>query len=176
MKTTIIVLAVVVIAGGIYFWWGTNKNPVSTAATSFDECISQGNPVMESYPRQCRDKAGTLLKEDIGNELDKTNLIKITSPRPNQIISSPATIKGEARGNWYFEASFPVKILDQSGNQIGQGIAQAKEDWMTENFVPFEAVIQFTKPITPKGFLILEKDNPSGLPEHDDRLIVPIKF
>ncbi len=33
--------------------------------TSFEECAAAGNPVMESYPRQCRSADGTLFVEEI---------------------------------------------------------------------------------------------------------------
>jgi hypothetical protein len=47
---------------------------------------------------------------------------------------------------------------------------------MTENFVEFLAIIEFDTPTTATGTLILEKDNPSDLPEYDNQLIVPVKF
>jgi len=53
---------------------------------------------MESYPRQCKTPDGKTFTEDIGNEVEKLDLIKINNPRPNQIIESPLFIKGEARG------------------------------------------------------------------------------
>ncbi|MEK7555195.1 MAG: Gmad2 immunoglobulin-like domain-containing protein, partial [Patescibacteria group bacterium] len=112
-----------------------------------------------------------------GNELEKTDLIRINTPRPNQTISSPLTITGEARGNWFFEASFPVVLTNWDGLIITQGIAQAKSDWMTTDFVPFEATLTFTvdkNAYSNRGFLILKKDNPSGLPEHDDAIEIPV--
>lgn len=143
----------------------------------FNSCISSGNAVMESYPRQCKDASGNLYVENIGNELEKTNLIKINNPRPNQVINSPLTIEGEARGIWFFEASFPVELSDQDGNIIARGVATARSEWMTENFVPFTARFEFSAPTTSqKGILTLKKDNPSGLPEKDDKLIVPVIF
>ncbi|MEK7625271.1 MAG: hypothetical protein AAB467_02885, partial [Patescibacteria group bacterium] len=39
----------------------------------------------------------------IGGE--KQNLIRLFEPQPNQSITSPVTLTGEARGNWFFEAS-----------------------------------------------------------------------
>ena len=54
--------------------------------------------------------------------------------------------------------------------------AQAQSDWMTEEFVPFKAMLEFSAPTTATGTLVLEKDNPSGLPENADSLIVPVKF
>jgi len=42
--------------------------------------------------------------------------------------------------------------------------------------VPFQAKIEFQYPETKKGTLILEKDNPSGLPENTDELRIPVTF
>jgi spore germination protein GerM len=50
------------------------------------------------------------------------------------------------------------------------------EEWMTEEYVPFEATLSFNPPQTETGTLILSKDNPSGLPEHDDELRIPVRF
>lgn len=143
---------------------------------NFDECVAAGNPVMESYPRQCNTTDGKHFTENIGNEMELADLIIIYSPRPNTTIESPLAISGKARGAWFFEADFPVKLLDGNDNIIASGIAQAQSDWMTEDFVEFLTAIEFEAPPTPTGKLILEKDNPSGLPEHNNQLIVPIKF
>ncbi len=102
--------------------------------------------------------------------------IKVTTPTAGNTVQSPLTIEGEARGWWYFEASFPVKIADANGTVLGTAVAQAQDEWMTENFVPFKVSLEFASPTTADGVLILEKDNPSGLPEHDDALKIPIKF
>jgi hypothetical protein len=106
----------------------------------------------------------------------KENLIDIFSLRAYEGVSSPLLIKGEARGFWFFEAVFPVKLLDGNGNLISQGLAQAKGEWMTEDFVPFEATLEFQMPKTEKGTLVLEKDNPSGLPQNSDELRIPVYF
>ena len=104
-------------------------------------------------------------------------LITIESPLPGGKITSPLTIKGQARGMWYFEATFPVVLTDWDGLIIAEGYAQAEDEWMTENFVPFSATLTFTKPAYgDRGTLILKKDNPSGLPEHDDAVEIPILF
>ena len=76
------------------------------------------------------------------------DLIHVTFPRSNDLVSSPLTVQGEARGNWYFEASFPVKLLDANGNVIAQTPAQAQGEWMTTDFVPFLAILEFAKPLT----------------------------
>lgn len=149
-----------------------NKKPI---VTSFEACVGAGYPVMESYPRQCRADGQNFI-EDIGNELEKADLIRIDYPRPNQIIASPLEITGVARGAWYFEASFPVELRDANDNLIIQTHAEAQADWMTTEFVPYRLTMEFAIPPTATGTLILRKDNPSGLPEHEDALIVPVKF
>jgi len=107
----------------------------------------------------------------------KNDLIRNINIKPGNIIKSPLTITGEARGYWYFEASFPVVLVDWDGKIIAEGIATAQDEWMTEDFVPFEATLEFTKPsYGENGALILQKDNPSDLPELDDALEIPIKF
>ena len=168
------VAGILITAAGVWWLFGATRSGVPV--TTFDECVVAGNPVMESYPRQCR--AGEQnFTEFIGNEFEKTDLIRISTPRPNQKIASPLTITGEARGNWYFEASFPVVLTNWDGLIIAEGIAQAKGDWMTSEFVPFEATLTFTvdkNTYSNRGSLILKKDNPSGLPEHDDALEIPI--
>ena len=36
-----------------------------SSVSNFEECVAEGNPVMESYPRQCRSSDGQLFVEDI---------------------------------------------------------------------------------------------------------------
>lgn len=179
IKITAIIILILVLISSILIWYFfqmPKQKQGGPLINSFEECVEAGNPVMESYPRQCRASDGKMFVEDIGNEIEKMDLIRTDNPRPNQIVSSPLTVKGEARGSWFFEASFPIEIIDGSGNIIGQTIAQAKEEWMTSDFVPFETVLDFSAPETNKGTLILRKDNPSGLAENDDQLVIPVYF
>lgn len=107
---------------------------------------------------------------------DDQKLIRIFAPAPNSLVTSPVTVSGEARGTWFFEASFPIEILDSQGNVLGTGIAQAQGNWMTEDFVPFSATIQFKATTVPQGLIVFRKDNPSGLPENDASVSVPVRF
>jgi Immunoglobulin-like domain of bacterial spore germination len=109
--------------------------------------------------------------------------IMLTSPQPDATIASPLIITGEARGPWFFEASFPVTLTNWDGLIIAEGIATAESDWMTEDFVPFRAELTFTSPyqagdpaFMERGSLILKRDNPSGLPENDAALEITIQF
>ena len=109
-------------------------------------------------------------------DIAENDKIKIFSPLPNGVITSPVGVRGEARGTWYFEASFPIRLEDANGKVLVQTYTMAQGEWMTENFVPFELVLSFDTPETDKGTLIFEKDNPSGLPEHAEELRMPVRF
>lgn len=169
-----IIGAIVIVVGGIFLF---TQNPISrsTTITTFEECVEAGNPVMDSWPPQCR-SGDTTFTQYIGNEMELTDIIHIDNPRPTASISSPLEVTGQARGQWYFEASFPVVLLDENGEEIATDIAQTEGEWMTEEFVPFKATLDFESPTTEKGTLILQKSNPSGLPENDAELIIPIIF
>ena len=58
MKIRLIVASFIVLGAGCA------QQPVNTVS-SFEECVAAGNPVMESYPRQCRSKNGELFVEQI---------------------------------------------------------------------------------------------------------------
>lgn len=125
--------------------------------------------VVTPAPKQASD---TLAPEDAAQPFVSEN-VKISSPVRNASVAKTFTVVGEARGTWYFEASFPVQVRDPDNNLVGQGIAQATENWMTNEFVPFTAPItveNYSGPAT----LVLMKDNPSGLPENEDSVEFPI--
>lgn len=105
-----------------------------------------------------------------------SDMIRVTSPQPNAIVSSPLIITGEARGNWYFEASFPIRLYDANNKLLGTAVAQAQGEWMTTNFVPFRATMKFSTPATATGTLVFEKDNPSGLPQNAMEYRMPVRF
>ena len=47
---------------------------------------------------------------------------------------------------------------------------------MTENFIDFQGKIEFSQPSAESGYILFKKDNPSGLPEHDESFKMPVKF
>lgn len=104
------------------------------------------------------------------------DLVYVEAPLSGKKVVSPVVISGRARGNWYFEASFPVKLLDGNGNVLALAPAQAQGDWMTTNYVPFSVILTFPTPTTATGTLILQKDNPSGEPQFDDFVSIPVTF
>lgn len=102
------------------------------------------------------------------------DMIKLDLVRPGVTVLPKFIVSGEARGPWFFEASFPVEVLDKDGKQIAEGIGQAQGEWMTEAFVPFRAEVNvgdYSGPAT----LVLRKDNPSGEAKNDASLTIPIE-
>lgn len=111
-----------------------------------------------------------------GEAAGVSDLIRVETPRSGDAVASPLRIRGEARGNWYFEANFPIRLFDANGKELAVLPVQAQGDWMTTNFVPFDAIMKFPDPETETGTLVLEKDNPSGLPEYAAELRIPVRF
>jgi hypothetical protein len=101
------------------------------------------------------------------------NSIVVDTPHGGMAVSNPFTVSGKARGNWYFEASFPLQVVDTDGTIILTMPVQAQRDWMTTEFVPFSGSVDvgnFKGPAT----VVFMKDNPSGLSENDASLSIPI--
>ena len=133
--------------------------------------VENGKDVADGVPRE-------LLNTYATSARDKKDLILVTNPVAGATIHSPLTVSGEARGTWFFEASFPLILTDWDGRILAQGYASAEGDWMTEEFVSFTGTLEFTALgndiYSHRGTLIFKKDNPSGLPEHDDALEMPV--
>ena len=172
MKTpTLIWIVVVVLIVGIGAWFTSRSNDAETSTVaSFEDCVAAGYPVMESYPRRCATPDGQSFVEDVDTDITYINAsiddIRVELPFPGAVVGKSFKVMGEAAG-WYFEASFPVEVLDANGIQIAAVPAQAQGDWMTAEFVPFEADITLPDTYMGPATLVLHKDNPSGLPEND---------
>lgn len=195
------IVGVIVVAIFIALFWYMKKDATYAGITSFDQCAQAGYSVLPTSPEQCRTPDGRTFVNSATSPVtatttatstatattttvssvksfpsDNSDRIRVTNVSANQKVGSPLTVKGEARGGWYFEASFPVELLDGNGKRIAQAPATAIGGWMTENFVPFSVVLTFTKPSTATGTLILRNDNPSGQPEKDRYISIPVQF
>ncbi|MDQ5912256.1 MAG: hypothetical protein QG568_471, partial [Patescibacteria group bacterium] len=104
------------------------------------------------------------------------DLIQVELPFPGAVVGKDFSVIGKARGNWFFEASFPIEVLDKNGKILARGIAQPRDGdtWMTTEFVNFKADIQIPQIYIGPATLVLRKDNPSGLVEHDASIAFPI--
>ncbi|HVN26727.1 MAG TPA: Gmad2 immunoglobulin-like domain-containing protein [Candidatus Paceibacterota bacterium] len=103
--------------------------------------------------------------------------VAVTIPQAGASVASPVSIAGTVTGGgWFFEATFPVKVLDATGAMIGEGQARATADWMSTGTVPFSASVSFRAPATATGSIVFSKDNPSGDPARDESFAVPVVF
>jgi hypothetical protein len=102
--------------------------------------------------------------------------IAISMPAYGGVIASPVGIVGQAAGNWFFEGSFPIMILDGDGTVLGTGAAQALGNWMTTSTVAFSANIPFTMPKYTTGTIVFANDNPSGAPQNAKQFRLQIHF
>ncbi len=144
----IITLLVAVIAVGLIVWFGFFRQEAVVAPPAEEQKITYTNAT--------------------------TDLIQVTLPFPGAVTGKEFKVIGEARGYWYFEASFPIEVLDKDGNRLFVGPVQAKGEWMTENFVPFEVDVKVPESYIGPATLVLHKDNPSGLAENEASISFPI--
>lgn len=62
----VLLMVVVVLVGVGWYWWsgrGEQNDNVRARITSFEECVAAGNPIMETYPEQCRADGQTFVNE-----------------------------------------------------------------------------------------------------------------
>jgi|GEM_PF-5066650 len=102
--------------------------------------------------------------------------IKVFSPRPNDSVTNPYFVKGEARGSWYFEGSFEIHLIDTTGKVLAKAPAVAQGEWTTPEFVPFEATLNFDEPVAFKGTMLFIKANPSGEKSKEETFSIPVSF
>ena len=155
------VAAVGGIVYGMYEWQYRQVNELN-------QQVSQLNQELSTVKRQQVTKAASTYTSQKGVT------VKIYTPEINATLVSPVVVMGEVPGNWSFEASFPIKILDAKGNVVAKATAQLLGEWMTTKLVPFTAKLTYTSAASSNGVLLLQKDNPSGMPENDDTVSIPI--
>ncbi len=192
-----IAFVIIVLVSG-YFLHNKKVAPPAPVITlkNFDDCRDHNFPVIQSYPEQCTGPDGVIYFQDLseaststatstGNILATSTFsyksdVFLTNLSKNQIITSPLHIEGQAKGNWYFEASFPIKITNSKGAILGQGLAKAIGDWMSTSTVPFSADITFVVHLSPNasttGYIVFSKDNPSDIPANGDSFKIPVVF
>lgn len=97
------------------------------------------------------------------------------SVQSGQIISRPITFTGNVPAGWAFEASFPVRIVDANGNVLGQNPARVP-NWMSGTTAWYTVTVMYAKPSTSSGFIVLVRDDPSGLEQNADEVKIPVRF
>jgi hypothetical protein len=165
MKMKVIISTIIVLT--IIFLFTLNSCSISIPSVTTS---------VETSDKETISKETAATASETNTKDNTSDQIKVTNPMTNQVVGSPLTVEGEARGTWFFEATFPVNLLDAIGDVIASSPANAQGEWMTQDFVSFKAQLIFEKPATNTGVLVLKKDNPSGLPENDASIEIPILF
>lgn len=178
--------AILLIAIGAFLYY--SKHGTQSEIADFTTCKAAGYQVVMGDGRithdSCSTPDGEVFVSDAALTPDTAtttassteSMIRISDLTANQLVKSPLTVTGQALGNWFFEASFPVELLDGNGKSLLMVPAQAQGDWMTSSFVPFSVTLSFAQPITATGTLVFRNDNPSGLPENQKELRIPLRF
>jgi hypothetical protein len=184
-RTARVLLAAVLLlaaAGGLLLLHQRDEAP---EVVGFEACAEAGHDVLEGPPRRCRTPDGRTFVEggepapggdEVPDAAVTDSRVRVSSPRPNAVVSSPLAVSGSARGAWFFEADFPVRLLDGDGRELSVAPARAQGEWMSEDFVRFEATVTFGQPATRTGVLVLDRSNPSGLAENAALVSLPVRF
>lgn len=179
MKYTFSIFLVSIIAALIvYVLVGSGKPKEPSVVTSFEECVAAGYPVAESHPRQCRTPGGLVYAEELRVEAIYKSAspddVAIEVPFPGGVVGKQFSVVGQARGTWYSEGVFSVSVVAADGTVLAQARAEAQGDWMTEELVPFRADLSVPQEYIGPASLVLSRDNPSGLPDNDASITVPL--
>lgn len=119
---------------------------------------------------------GTVATTTPGHDTVVNDLVVLSKPVQGATVPSQFGVEGTARGAMFFEATFPIKLLDKNGDVLVQTHADAQGDWMTEGQVPFKAMITVPAQYAGDATLVFSKDNPSGLPENDASVSYSIRI
>ncbi|MEI8130760.1 MAG: hypothetical protein WCG55_04640 [bacterium] len=104
---------------------------------------------------------------------DVADLVSL-SITPGATITDVATITGEIKGVYFFEGKAQGVLLDENKKILNSFSLDATSNWLTADAVSFTATVDTTSALAGPGYIRLKNDNPSGDPEKDKYIDVPI--
>jgi hypothetical protein len=166
-------VAFLIVLAGLALFALKKKPQLQAVITDFQSCEQAGGTIVDGEPVKCMAPNGQEFNEaDHATDPD----VVLAKPQYGELVKSPLTISGKARGSWFFEASMPVTLKDDSGKVLFNAPIHATEDWMTTDYVNFEGTFTFNPGSAQYGVLIIQKDNPSGDPSRDASVAIPVRF
>ncbi len=93
---------------------------------------------------------------------------------PGSIITDVVTITGEIKGVYFFEGKAQGLLLDENKKVLDTFSLDATSNWLTADAVSFKTTVDTTSALPGPGYLRFKNDNPSGDPEKDKYIDVPI--
>lgn len=164
-KIFIAVWLVIIVILGVRFLSGSED----TWLCQNGQWIKHGQPSAPAPTTVCGQSDGSLTPT-----VTPQAEIEVFTPVSGQTIKSSLTITGKALNNWFFEAVFPISLIDNQGKELAFGQARSIGDWTTEGFIPFQGEINYQAAATTTGKLVFKNDNPSGLPQNEKSFAVPV--
>lgn len=151
------------------------ENYPSGAVTEFTAADqAELGEVLEGVVRSVSLAGGTVPEWPSGGSSHLEAFVRLDAPAAGEEVTSPLDLEGEAVGPWFFEGSFPVALVTPTGESLAASFVTAEGEWMTPGFVPFTGELGFEVKEPTEALLLLRRDNPSGLPEHDAAARIPL--
>lgn len=106
----------------------------------------------------------------------KGDVVLVLDPDSGDTIGCGVTVMGTVPSSWVFEDNFPISVEDPEGNDVMAGYAKSYGDSMSQDKVDFSGSIKCIGVNCYSGdvFLVIHKENPSGLTENDDSVRIPL--
>jgi LysM repeat protein len=99
--------------------------------------------------------------------------ITVRSPQPFDIVGDSFVLSGLGRAN---EGVLGTAVLKDKNGTVLAKVSPMFVPGSGFLFTLFDFSVQVGAPATPEGVLTVEADNPSGLPQNDFRVTVPVTF
>lgn len=125
----------------------------------------------------------TYIDPIIGNKTEPSTENKILGNKddlvsfsiaPGTKVRGVVSYSGVIKGAYFFEANILINVLDANRNILKAGNTMATGDWMTSGPVSFAGTIDFSGLKKGGAFIEIHNDNPSGLPENDKSVLIPV--
>jgi hypothetical protein len=114
--------------------------PIALAALALGAC----SPAMQNAP----ERSGEM------------QVAVVSAPQPGARVSSPLRVSGVAPADWFFENQFPVRLLDQAGEELAFAPATPRVNWTEPGDKQFDAELSFEVAGETPATLVLQEDMP----------------
>jgi hypothetical protein len=142
---------------------------------TFEDCANAGYLVVDTIPRECHAKNGQFYVE-LDNHKALLDYIVVTNPKPDDLVSSPFKVEGQAKGVWYENNKLTVKLTDLDGHVIAEKPMYALSDPTKDAMVPFTGAFDFPATNLERVKLLIEKASTVDIPGKNGPLVIPLRL
>lgn len=134
---------------------------------------NSGSSSSSSYSSTSNSSSSSTTSNVACAKLENSDL-SLDTPCMNATISgNTISVSGLISGSYTFEAQFTIKLLDKTGTVAVTQPVTVTGDWQSGGKVPFTTTLTHTL-TSQNATLVFQNDNPSGLPENQKQIFVPI--